>query len=846
MPPTNSNEFLSLLELSKLLDSDTVKGALHKIEASGGVPSTASELAERLFEEKLLTRFQIEQLLAGRHKGFFVGRYKILGLIGLGGMGRVYLGEHSIMRRQVAIKVLPKAKGSDPAALARFQREARAVASMHHPNIVHAYDMDQEGDIHYMVMEFVDGMSVQEYVRKYGPIPYRQAVDYIDQAADALEHAFAAGIVHRDIKPGNLLIDVNATIKLLDLGLAVFYEERDRDPLTLAYEENVLGTADYLAPEQALDSHNVDIRADLYSLGGTLYYMLTGAPPFPEGTIAQKLLAHQNKDPRPIREQAPDAPAELERVIAKMMAKRPDDRFQTPTELREAIVGMKERAQRPFGDEGPPSPLSWAGTAQQHSSKPSKPDAKGEGGASPKVAATGPTRASTPAPQPAPRSKNAPIPSRPPSRPTVERPANAPAAAKGTPSAPTAPNPANKRGPSIPKIPTAPSSNRPAAGSRANSTTATVQEPVDQADFLRALADSVTGGSTVKVVPVVPPKAAKPEPPAARNRPKLSARTFLEEHRRTLGIAAGAILALCITAFSLSRGNRPRAIPAGAVAVTPPASSNNPSNTLLVTAGGRYPSVADAMYEAEPGQSVTIEPNPSGAWESSCLRISPAQIDNKSRLTLTGIGPNVVLKLAANLDGPIIVIDRTREFTLRNLTLDGGGREGPLLEISGPGVAGVVVENVTLRNFRGQGIRLDGADGQTAMPVVLRGLTLRCGPNQSSGIVFAPSPTKRSRNIEIVDCVFEGPFAAAIDVSQRTSPLNIVGSRFYQGEVGVALAAGDPADRQVVIRQNTFERVAKAIRSGEADRNERDSRERDNRVLNPGSPVGLSTAPPRQ
>ena len=200
-------------------------------------------------------------------------------------MGRVYLGEHTIMKRQVALKILPKTMGADPASLARFYREARAVAALNHPNIVQAYDIDQEGELHYIVMEYVEGLSIQAYIKQNGRLPWPEACTCICQAADALQHAHLAGLIHRDIKPGNLLIDKSNTVKLLDLGLAVFHEDTDEEgePLTLTNDENVLGTADYLAPEQALDSHNVDIRADIYSLGGTFYFMLTTSVPFPRG-----------------------------------------------------------------------------------------------------------------------------------------------------------------------------------------------------------------------------------------------------------------------------------------------------------------------------------------------------------------------------------------------------------------------------------------------------------------------------------------------------------------------------------------------------------------------------------
>src|SRR5207247_730125 len=211
--------------------------------------------------------FQAEQFLAGKWRRFTLGKYKVLERLGAGGMGSVYLCEHKLMRRRVAVKVLPTAKAADPASLERFYREARAVAALDHPNIIRAYDVDHEEDLHFLVMEYVDGLSLQDLVRKSGPLAPATAANYIGQAARGLQHAHeVAGLVHRDIKPGNLIVDRGGTVKILDMGLARFFNDQD-DMLTQKYDENVLGTADYLAPEQALDSHNVDIRADVYSLG---------------------------------------------------------------------------------------------------------------------------------------------------------------------------------------------------------------------------------------------------------------------------------------------------------------------------------------------------------------------------------------------------------------------------------------------------------------------------------------------------------------------------------------------------------------------------------------------------
>src|SRR3954471_9740033 len=251
-------------------------------------------------------------------------------------MGAVYLCEHTLMKRLVALKVLPVEKLEDPSNLERFHREARAVAALDHPNIVRAYDIDQHEKLHFLVMEYVDGNSLQEIVARHGPMDPVRAAHYIAQAAVGLQHAHELGMVHRDVKPGNLLLDRTGVIKVLDMGLARFFN-KPADSVTEKYDQNcVLGTADYLAPEQAV-SNQVDIRADVYSLGGTMYFMLTGQTPFPDGTIAAKLVAHQSKEPKPVESFRSDVPPGILEVLRKMMSKSMEDRYQQPIEVAEAL-----------------------------------------------------------------------------------------------------------------------------------------------------------------------------------------------------------------------------------------------------------------------------------------------------------------------------------------------------------------------------------------------------------------------------------------------------------------------------------------------------------------------------
>src|SRR5262249_12043826 len=237
-------------------------------------------------------------------------------------------------------------KASDPSALDRFYREARAVAALDHPNIVHAYDIDQDEQLHFLVMEYVDGASMQDIVKRVGPIEILRACHYMRQSAIGLEHAAQAGLVHRDIKPGNILVDRTGLVKILDMGLARFFNDED-DVLTKKYDENVLGTADYLAPEQAVDSHGVDIRADIYSLGATFYFLLTARTPFGEGTTAQKLIWHQTRRPRPISEVRGDVPEGLLAIIARRMEKDPAKRYQTPIDVADALALWTQEAIAP-------------------------------------------------------------------------------------------------------------------------------------------------------------------------------------------------------------------------------------------------------------------------------------------------------------------------------------------------------------------------------------------------------------------------------------------------------------------------------------------------------------------
>ena len=339
MAKPKADAFLDLLRRSGLVEKDQLHAVLLRLkDQSGGEPITeADAVAGRLVQSGLITRWQADKLLDGRYKGFFLGKYKLLDHLGTGGMSSVYLAEHVLMQRRVAIKVLPKNRVEDSSYLARFHREARAAAALDHRNIVRAYDVDNDGSNHYLVMEYVEGRDLQHVVKEDGPMNYAVAAEYIRQAAEGLAHAHQAGLIHRDVKPANLLVDRKNVVKVLDLGLARFTDE-DKASLTRAYDETVLGTADYLAPEQALDSHGVDARADIYGLGCSLYFLLTGHPPFPDGTLPQRLMMHQKQQPPSIYLDRPDAPPDLVDICMKMMAKKADHRHQSAAEVAQVLA----------------------------------------------------------------------------------------------------------------------------------------------------------------------------------------------------------------------------------------------------------------------------------------------------------------------------------------------------------------------------------------------------------------------------------------------------------------------------------------------------------------------------
>ncbi len=295
-----------------------------------------------------LTPYQAAAIYQKKSRGLLIGNYVILDKLGQGGMGVVFKARHRRLGRVGALKILPPSFARDRQAVMRFRREVEAAGRLKHPNVVAAVDADEDRGVHFLVMEFVEGRDLDHVVRERGPMPVSQALDCLIQAARGLEAAHAQGIVHRDIKPANLMLDSAGTVRVLDLGLARLVDAANPFGKTtggrLTESGMYMGTIDYMAPEQAEDSHRVDHRADIYSLGCTLYFLLNGREPFDGATVLKRLMAHMERPAPSLRTKRPEVPAGLEAIYQKMMAKSPADRPASMTELISLLEPCKAEA----------------------------------------------------------------------------------------------------------------------------------------------------------------------------------------------------------------------------------------------------------------------------------------------------------------------------------------------------------------------------------------------------------------------------------------------------------------------------------------------------------------------
>jgi len=356
MAADSLSTLVDTLVTSRLLSPDQLNTVTKELL---GRIRDARALAKELVQRGWLTVYQVNQIFQGFGRDLVLGHYRILDLLGEGGVARVYRAWHTNKRIVVALKCVRKELLSNQEAVRQFQQETKTIASLSHPNIVQTLEADCVGGTYFLAMEYIEGTDLAKLVRVSGPLPISVACDYIRQVALGLQHAHERCLVHRDIKPANMFLvmpsgqadpneairsaQVGALVKILDWGLADMRMPAatgQQEAANTLMREETIGTADYLAPEQAVDATKVDIRADIYSLGCSFYYLLTGQPPFAGGSLLAKLLKHREAPPPSIQEKRPEVPAALPAILNKMMAKKAEDRYRTPASVATALASL--------------------------------------------------------------------------------------------------------------------------------------------------------------------------------------------------------------------------------------------------------------------------------------------------------------------------------------------------------------------------------------------------------------------------------------------------------------------------------------------------------------------------
>jgi serine/threonine protein kinase len=370
MPSASVAGFCNLLGRSRLLSADEVRDLLRRWQAESGPSAGDAEAFIRwLVSNRYLTAYQADTLRRGHADRFFLGEYKLLDRIGQGRMAGVYRAMHRL-GQTVAIKVLPPSKARDPQAFGRFQREARLALKLDHPNVVRTLESGEEHGLHFIVMEHLDGETLDEVLKRRGKLPPDRAAALLHQALLGLMHLHEQGLVHRDLKPANLMLTSDGVLKILDVGLGrALFDEGDPasgGPIDLTAQGDVLGDPDYMAPEQARDAHNADIRSDIYSLGCILYHLLSGQPPFADSNAVRKIVRHATEAPRPLKAFGVEVPASLEMVLERMLAKDAALRHATPDQAAQAL--------RPFMS-GPVVPIAMPVASAPVAPPPAPPPA---------------------------------------------------------------------------------------------------------------------------------------------------------------------------------------------------------------------------------------------------------------------------------------------------------------------------------------------------------------------------------------------------------------------------------------------------------------------------------------
>ncbi len=335
MPAVDS--FLQVVVRSGLLDSEQLEEAVRAVPPV--YRDNPEAMAEHLIKVGKLSRFQASKLLKGAFVGLVLGPYQVLSPLGRGGMGTVYLARDSRTRKLVALKALsPKKAREEDRLLARFRREMILSRQVSHPNLAQTYEAGVSHEVYYIAMEYIPGRNLYRLVTQDGPLAVPRAARLFAEIAHGLDHAHLRGLIHRDLKPSNIIITPNDHAKVLDLGLALIQGELITDKTVVGGQGYVVGSFDYIAPEQAEDATKVDSRADIYSLGCTLYYALTGRPPFPGGSAQEKVNRHRGEEPPPIEQLNPHVPLGFASLIRKIMAKKPDQRPPSADAVRTELM----------------------------------------------------------------------------------------------------------------------------------------------------------------------------------------------------------------------------------------------------------------------------------------------------------------------------------------------------------------------------------------------------------------------------------------------------------------------------------------------------------------------------
>ncbi len=744
--PIKTDEFLELVRKSGLIAADQLDHVSQQVNTADD--AAPKKLATLLIGAGLLTQFQAEQFMLGKWRGFTIGKYKVLERIGFGGTGTVYLCEHLMVHRKVAIKVLPAAKADNPAALGRFYREARAAGIIEHPNLVKCHDIDQDNGLHFLVMDYVDGSSLQHVVAKFGPMAVERAANYIRQAALGLQAAHQAGLVHRDVKPANILLDRRGVVRVLDLGLARFFED-DNDLLTLKYDDkNVLGTADYVAPEQALNSHSVDIRADIYGLGATFYFLLAGHPIFPEGKAAHKLIWHQTRQPKPIREVRREVPEALAAVVHKMLAKKPEERYQTPAELLAALDPLTVESVSPPAEEEMPRLCLAARSTSTFETDLSAIHSHSQGGLRLSSSSTLPRATLTP---PSSSGNDTNIPAK------VSRKVRAVSMA-------------DLAGRASDRLTPQPN-----------------QIPSPQ---LKPAVPSVSPSAHLAQTPLPATALKKPEKPAPQD-------TRMRA-RRLIAVLVASVLTALILRYGVL-GTKAKA-PVHESAVLKVSHSGEP---------GTFPNIQMALLKAQPGDHIQVCEE---VWEDALQLTGDDGLGRDVTLEsglANGKPVQWRLPRSHKEDQPLVKLSGFTGLTIKGFVFDGQDRVQDLIVLSGS-CPGLTLEDLHLKGFQRSALVLHDCKGSSDQPVSVYRVRVAPTREAATALAFDAQTEDGNAHIVVADCRFEGPFQAAVAFAGPASEVEFKHNRFYNSVDGLVYRKSEPpAPLRLTLTNNTFASVEK-------------------------------------